>query len=89
MLPNSEDYTIHFNGYTFGWHGEGRVCSPVMEFDKNTMRGMTRSGRIYELVGEPGFNRDAEYVWHKWLVLNDVTEFECVTEEFWNKGDVD
>jgi len=85
MLPGLDEFTLHFNGYTAGYYGEGRVCSPVMEFDKNTMRGVTRSGRVYELVGSPGHNSDAAYVWNKWLSLNDVEKYECVTDQFWSE----
>jgi hypothetical protein len=86
-LDQMSEYTIHFIGYTFGEYGEGRVCSPVIEFDKNTMRGVTRSGRVYELVGKPGSNRDAQYVWHRWLGLNGSPEFVCITNEFWSDKD--
>ena len=86
-LEQLGEYTMHFNGYTLGAYGEGRVCSPVVEFDKNTMRGVTQSGRIYELVGAPGVNRDAEYVWRRWLGLNGSPEFICITDEFWSDKD--
>lgn len=79
------EYTMHFNGYTLGAYGEGRVCSPVVEFDKNTMRGVTQSGRIYELVGAPGFNRDAEYVLNRWLSMNGNPEYVNITKEFTNE----
>jgi hypothetical protein len=79
------EYTIHFNGYTMDAYGEGRVSSPVVEFDKNTMRGVTRSGRVYELVDAPGSNKDAQYIWHRWLGINDSPEFVCVTDEFWGE----
>jgi hypothetical protein len=71
--------TIHFNGYA---RYEGRVCSAVQEFDKTTMRGRTKSGRIYELVGEPGRNRDAEYVWNDWIGRIRDHEITCITEEY-------
>ena len=86
-LEQLGEYTMHFNGYTLDAYGEGRVCSPVVEFDKNTMRGVTKSGRIYELVGAPGFNHDADYVWCRWLGLNGSLEFVCITDEFWSDKD--
>jgi len=79
--------TLHFNGYTIGKFSEGRVCSPVTTFDKNTMRGVTRSGRVYELIGKPGFHRDAEYVWNRWLAMNGDPEHTCITNEFWENND--
>jgi hypothetical protein len=83
-LDQLGEYTMHFVGYTLSAYGEGRVCSPVIEFDKNRMRGITRSGRVYELVGAPGLHPDAQYVWHRWLGINGSPGFECITEEFWS-----
>ena len=55
--------TIHFVGYA---DYEGRVCSPVQTYDPTTKRGITRSGRVYELCGSSGMDRDAMYVWGRW-----------------------
>lgn len=68
--------TVHFVGET---HDEGRVCSPVIEYDKDTKRGRTRSGRIYELQGLCGYSPNGQYVFNYWLrqykdpVVQDVT----------------
>lgn len=79
--PNGSGWDIHFHGWT-GW--EGRVCSAVQEFDKETMRGRTRSGRIYELKGSPGLNGDAEYTWHRWLNIYGNPKTENITEEYYD-----
>lgn len=71
--------TIHFVGYA-GY--EGRVSSPIMEYDKNTHRGVSSSGRIYELVGEPGHNSDATYVWGRWLQMSDFPETVTLTDQY-------
>jgi hypothetical protein len=72
--------TIHFAGYT-GY--EGRVCSPVKTYDPVTKRGVTQSGRVYELVPDrPGLNGDADYVWHNWLRRNGNPKFTDVTEVY-------
>ena len=79
---------MHFMGYAKSDHaytGEGRVCSPVLEFDKQTMRGRTRSGRVYELVGPPGLNADALYVWNRWLNINNNPVVTCITEDYYEK----
>jgi hypothetical protein len=73
---------IHFVGYT-GW--EGRVCSAVQTFDPTTRRGVTRSGRIYELVGHSGFNGDAMYTWNRWLGINGNPPAEDVTDTYIGK----
>ena len=77
-----EPNTIHFVGYA-GY--EGRVCSAVQTFDITTRRGITQSGRIYELVGEPGYNSDAMYVWDRWIQINGNPKVENVTESYLNK----
>lgn len=40
----------------------GRVSTPIVAFDAVAARATTRSGRIYTLAGEPGFDNDADYV---------------------------
>ena len=74
--------SIHFVGHTGGYHGEGRVCSAVQTYDKERHRGVTKSGRVYELVGHPGHNRDADYVWNRWLGLMGDPEFTEVTNQY-------
>lgn len=71
--------TIHFVGYA-GY--EGRVCSPVQTYDQKTHRGVTASGRIYELVGPPGYNGDAQYVWDRWLGMMGNPKVAEVTSEY-------
>lgn len=76
-----EEETIHFVGRA-GW--EGRVCSPVTTYDSNTKRGITRSGRVYELFGPSGHNGDAMYVWARWCNINGIKEVEDITKEYEN-----
>ena len=72
--------TIHFAGYA-GY--EGRVCSPVQQYDPTTRRGVTSSGRVYELTeGHAGLNGDAAYVWANWLRINGDPKFTDVTAEY-------
>jgi hypothetical protein len=70
------DLTTHiFFGYEFS-EDHGRKSSPIKHFDKDTMTGTTESGRVYKLVGDPGLNTKALYVYSHFKVLNliDVTE---------------
>jgi len=76
--PKTNNWDIHFAG----WCGEGRVCSAVQSFDKATRCGITRSGRVYQLSGDPGMNMDAMYVWGNWLAIYGNPEHECITEEY-------
>jgi hypothetical protein len=65
------DGSRHFVGYNHR-DREGRVSSTIVEFDVATMRGRTRSGRVYEIVGPPGRDGDAEYVWASWCRIFEV-----------------
>lgn len=58
----------------------GRVSSAVVEFDVSTMRGVTQSGRIYELRGNPGDSEQADYVWDKWCAGFGVKTVVDVTQ---------
>jgi hypothetical protein len=73
--------TLHFVGYNVT-EFEGRVSSHVCEFDATTRRGRTKSGRVYELLGRPGMDADAEYTWNMWRAINEVTDVEDVTHAF-------
>lgn len=71
--------TRHFIGYDADGR-EGRVSSSIVEFDPECKRARTSSGRVYALEGPAGHNRDADYVWEQWMLLqkakNDV-EIGC------------
>ena len=78
------DYpTRHFVGYN-ETEREGRTSSAIQEFDPDTMQGITRSGRVYKLTGDPGSDRDALYVWSRWSEMNEVETSKDITEEFKN-----
>ena len=54
------------------------------------MRGVTRSGRVYQLVGLPGYSSDAEYVFGYWIrMLAGLLSFENGTEEFIQQYGID
>ncbi len=61
----------HFVGWNIT-EMEGRVSSKIVTFDQRYMTGVTRSGRVYQLVRSPGYNSDAEYVWQAWCRINNV-----------------
>lgn len=61
-----EDVTFHFYGYDHGGSC-GRVSTAILSFDPSTMTGKTESGRIYHLIGKPGFCDDADYVMTNWF----------------------
>lgn len=50
---------------------EGRVSSAVETIDPETSRAVTRSGRVYQLLGPPGPDISALYVWEIWARAKD------------------
>jgi len=78
-LPDGDRHLV-------GWNEterEGRVSSRIAVFDACTRRATTQTGRVYELIGRPGHDADAQYTWNVWKRRNRVTEFKDVTEEVW------
>lgn len=66
LVPANGEYKE--SRHIVGWTGyEGRVSSAIKDWDPNTKIATTNSGRKYELVGHPGLNRDAMYVWSNWI----------------------
>ncbi|WP_243375498.1 hypothetical protein [Geotalea sp. SG265] len=70
--------SVHFVGYT-GY--EGRVCSPLQDYEPGKMVAISRSGRRYELVGPPGHHNDAEWVWGLYLKRSGNPEWEDLTDD--------
>lgn len=80
-VMQTETGSRHFVGYNVT-EGEGRVSSAIVVYDPATRQGHTSTGRIYQLVGEPGYDSDASYTWNQWVAINRVTEQVDVTEEY-------
>lgn len=76
-LPDGDH---HFVGYNIG--NTGRVSSKIVSFAPETMTGVTRSGRVYELVGAPGYDSDGLYTWATWKRINGIEECTDVTEQY-------
>lgn len=60
----------------------GRVTSAIYNFDSETQKITTASGRIYTLIGPPGKSDDAEYIWQFWKLMNSVVNDIDVTESY-------
>lgn len=77
-------WTRHFVGYSLE-DRQGQVSSPVESFSPSNRAGLTRSGRTYQLSGEPGMGADAEYVWNVWKSTWKVPQEGVldVTSEVW------
>ena len=54
--------------------GSGRVSTPIVELDTGRRRGRTQSGRVYELLGPPGYSENGEYIWSLYRVANGIKE---------------
>lgn len=73
--------TRHFVGRI---GSSGRVSSAIQTFDSESGKGFTSSGRVYELVGPPGYSPDGLYVWGIWKDMNKVIKETDMSEECWN-----
>jgi hypothetical protein len=79
-IYETENRERHFVGWAVE-NDEGRVSSAIKSFDPKTMRGVTESGRIYQLQGDAGEDSDAEHTWRFWVRLNAVESFHDVTAQ--------
>lgn len=80
LVPKLGERTQHVAGDVSD--GSGRVSSPLVAIDEATRSVVTRSGRVYRLVGAPGFGLEGEYVWQQWLSVADARDVEDVTADF-------
>lgn len=78
MIVETDKKQRHFVGYNHSGY-EGRVSSAIVQFDKDSMSGVTSSGRVYQLKGAPGVNSDAVFVWGYWRQFNGVKTWVDVT----------
>ena len=64
--------------YFSGWNiaGEGRASTRIVTYDEEAKRGVTKSGRVYQLEGEAGLNKEAEYVWNRYAYINGLEEIQ-------------
>jgi hypothetical protein len=80
--PKGTGWDVHFSGNIDGCGGEGRVCSAIQKFDNKTMCGVSQSGRIYELIGDPGYSSNGSYVWSRWLAAYSNIEHRNITYKY-------
>jgi hypothetical protein len=79
-IREAEDGRQFFVGYN-ETDCDGRVSTPIRQFDAKTRIGITTSGRTYVLVGPAGLNGDAEYVWSTLLKVWKVGKWRDVTSQ--------
>ena len=70
--------TRHFVGACASG-GAGRVSFALETLDAGARRGLTHSGRAYELIGVPNRDSGAEQLWNMWCRINGVNTWVDVT----------
>ena len=80
LVPEIGHPTAHLVGFNEHCY-EGRVSSPLKRFDVESRCGVTSSGRVYRLLGQPGLNGDGAYVWERWVGAWNATVFEELSLE--------
>jgi len=78
----SEQPTRHLVGH-IPQNSSGRASSAIQSFDREKMLITTSSGRVYALLGPPGENDDADYVWEHWKDFNNARNEKDVTNEYY------
>ncbi|MFN4350513.1 MAG: hypothetical protein ACK4F6_06890 [Hylemonella sp.] len=68
----------HLVGYA-PEEGAGRVTTSLVRLDMSRREATTRSGRVYLLEGDPGFDDDGQWLWDNWLRVRSVTHSQDVT----------
>ena len=61
--------------------GTGRVSSAIVELDTAGYRGVTLSGRVYELAGPAGASDEVAPVWLTWVMHEHLVAWADVTEQ--------
>lgn len=80
QLPGLEERTRHFAGQNMT-DREGRTSSAIVTFDAANGRGVTQSGRVYQLKGSSNLRGDGEYTWNRWRNINSAIDIVDVTDE--------
>lgn len=62
---------------------EGRVSSAVRSVDGKTRQVVTKSSRVYGLIGPPGNSSDGDYVLEQWLEVNQGSVLRDVSDELY------
>lgn len=73
----------HLVGYNMR-DREGRVSTAISGFNPATSEVTTRSGRVYQLYGSPGYDSDGTWVWQIWSSRNGLTGKD-VTDQYIEK----
>jgi len=72
----------HFVGFNVE-DCEGRVSTAIQQFDPVTGQGVTKSGRTYKLIGNPGYDSDGAWVWAYWSRVHKLANERDLSGELW------
>lgn len=75
--------------YLIGYNqddGEGRVSTPIVGFDESVGHCVTKSGRVYRLLGPCGYDPDGDYVWRIWQAANNISAIRDVSSSYDKAG---
>jgi hypothetical protein len=86
QIFETENGSRHFVGSNVREH-TGRVSTAIQLFDPTALRGVTSSGRVYQLVGPRGCSADGQYLWERWCAINRVTSYTDVTADVLVEGE--
>jgi len=73
--------TRHFVGYSVE-DRMGRVSTPISTFDLRLRTGIATNGRAYKLLGPPGVDDEAMYVWRHYKCIWRFNEVTDVSDEY-------
>lgn len=73
------DGSRHFIGHNMAMK-TGRASTRIVKFDSVTRRGLTASGRIYELVGDSSIDAEANHLWAVICAQAEVTSIDISSE---------
>jgi len=79
--------TRHFIGHSVE-DDAGCVSTPITSYDSASGGGVTSNGRPYKLLGPPGHDEEAEYVWKYYERLWKFTEVMDVSNEYLSRRHV-
>ncbi|MGF6739601.1 hypothetical protein [Paraburkholderia atlantica] len=55
------------------------ISIAIQQFDPTALRGVTSSGRVYQLVGPRGCSGDGQYICERRCSFNGITSYTDVT----------
>ena len=68
QIPDGSHHIVGYNQTEY----EGRVSSKITAWNPLSREAVTRSGRIYVLIGPSGYSSDGHYTWDQWCYLNNI-----------------